>query len=36
MEWVIKKLESIDARVWWILGSVVVLGIIAILIAVLT
>jgi len=35
MKWVVKKLEAIDARVWWILGSVVVLGVIAILIAVL-
>jgi len=35
MEWVKKKLESIDNRSWWILGSVVALGILAILIAVL-
>ena len=33
MNWVIKKLESIDTRVWWVLGSVVALGTIAILIA---
>jgi len=35
VEWMRKKLESIDNRSWWILGSVVVLGVIAILIAVL-
>lgn len=35
VEWMKKKLESIDNRSWWILGSVVALGVIAILIAVL-
>lgn len=35
LEWVKKKLESVDQRSWWILGSVVVLGVVAILIAVL-
>jgi len=31
--WVKKILEKIDRRTWWILGSVVALGIVAILIA---
>jgi len=35
IEWMKGKLESIDNRTWWILGSVVAFGIIAILIAVL-
>jgi len=35
MKWVISTLKSVDKRQWWILGSVVVLGCIAILIAVL-
>ena len=34
--WIKKILEKIDRRTWWILGSVVVLGLIAILIALLT
>jgi len=33
MGWVKKILEKIDRRTWWILGSVVALGIIAILVA---
>jgi len=34
-EWIRQKLDLIDRRTWWILGSVVALGVIAILIAVL-
>ena len=35
MKWVKKKLETIDRRTWWILGSVVAFGIISIIIALL-
>jgi len=35
VEWMKKKLDSIDNRTWWILGSVVALGVVAILISVL-
>jgi len=35
VDWIKKKLDTIDRRTWWILGSVVAFGIIAILIAVL-
>jgi len=35
VDWIKKKVESIDNRTWWILGSVVALGIMAILIALL-
>jgi len=35
VEWIRQKLDLIDKRTWWILGSVVALGLIAILIAVL-
>jgi len=34
VQWIREELGRIDNRSWWILGSVVVLGIIAILIAV--
>jgi len=33
MGWVKKILEKIDRRTWWILGSVVALGLIAVVIA---
>ena len=33
MTWIKKAFEKIDRRTWWILGSVVGLGLIAILIA---
>lgn len=33
MGWVKKILEKIDRRTWWILGSVVALGLIAIIVA---
>lgn len=33
MGWVKTILEKIDRRMWWVLGSVVVLGIVAIIIA---
>ena len=36
MRWVMQKLETIDNRIWWILRSIVALGLIAILIALLT
>lgn len=36
MDWVKKNLQRIDNRLWWILGSVVVLGIIGILTSLLT
>jgi len=35
MKWIKKTLTKIDNRTWWILGSVVVLGLIAILAALL-
>jgi len=35
MEWVRETLKRIDSRSWWILGSVVTLGLLAILIALL-
>jgi len=33
MDWVKNKLETIDRRTWYILGSVVIFGIISIIIA---
>ena len=35
MGWVKKTLEKIDRRTWWILGSVVALGLIAIIISII-
>jgi len=35
MGWVKKILEKIDRRTWWILGSVVALGLIAIIISII-
>jgi len=33
MKWIKKKLDTIDRRTWWTLGSVVVFGVISIIIA---
>ena len=33
MTWIKKAFETIDRRTWWILGSVVALGLVAVLIA---
>lgn len=35
MGWVKKILEKIDRRTWWILGSVVALGLIAVIISII-
>jgi len=34
VKWVKKSLVKIEGRIWWILGSVVALGVIAILVAI--
>jgi len=36
MEGIKRTIEKVEKRTWWVLGSVVVLGIIAILVGVLT
>jgi len=36
MDWVRKKLDIIDKRLWWVLGTVVVLGLLSIIISLMT